>query len=97
VIIISHRLAAYMAVVDALCAQRRVEGWEPKNDRPLLAILEDQYELLTEAEREYAEKMGFRAWPDRLDDEMNTRIHWFLAFGLVVALGCITFIWSRMT
>ena len=58
------RLAAYLALVDRLREQRKIDGWKPIDDRPLLAEMEDMYVELSDADREEVERQGGRSRPE---------------------------------
>jgi hypothetical protein len=62
----------YLRTVDRLRESRRSNRWSPEQDRPLLALLEDLYEALADAEKEIVEAAGWRGWPEQFDARMGS-------------------------
>lgn len=56
-------LDRYLILYRLLTDRRRHPNWKPGQDRPLLSIMDDEYQLLSESEREEVEKYE-SSWPE---------------------------------
>lgn len=65
-------LELYRDLVDELRASRRVVGWQPKDDRGVLARLEDLFYELTPEEQKTVIEESWRGWPDLHDARLFT-------------------------
>jgi len=63
---VSDLLKWYLAGLEKLREQRRVPGWQPEQDREILAAMEDRYPELTEEERQVVESAP-DMWPETVE------------------------------